>query len=475
MSAVAGTWADRLQDAVGPLVVKEVRQGLRARVFAIFFSLLLAVCVVIALVAYADGRAGSGYPKGDEYFIAFFVALGGVCFFIIPYTAFRSTLREQEEETWVLLALTGLGARRIVYGKYLSAASQSALFASAGVPFLIFAYFLNGISVVDIAGMVWLGACWSSLLTAVAVALATQAKSRQGRAAANLLTLALLGGACLLTAPVLEELDRHGLFTSQEFRAFSVAFTWVCGMGTVLALEGGAAGVSLDSEPASRGPRLALVAFVVGGWAFFVGAALHNGSSTDADDLAAGVVICCLFLLGLGFFAVSERDGWPKASASEDGWLKPGALRSYWLVVSLFLGTWLVWLLLASATDHLRPGKPAAGALGAPLYCVLYLSLGVLNGRWLLWRTGEPLATRVGFITVTLVGTIAPPLVAALGGARSNDVGLNLLNPVVGLVNFFDKGRAGRLDSFVVLGAVTAVVCVVAHFALARRDEVRRA
>ncbi len=475
MSAGAASLADRLQDAVGPLVVKEVRQGLRARVFAIFFSLLLATCVVVALVAYADGRAASGRPQGDEYFTAFFVALGGVCFFIIPYTAFRSMLREQEEETWVLLALTGLGSRRIVYGKYLSALSQSALFASAGVPFLIFAYFLNGISVVDIVGMVWLGACWSSLLTAVSVALATQGRSKQGRAAANLGTLALLAGACLLTVAPLEELNRRGLFVEEEFRYFSVAFSWVCLAGTVLALEGGAAGVSLESESTAAGTRRALVVFVLGGWLFFAGAALVNGSATGADDLAAGVVICCLFLLGFGFFAISERDGWPKAAASEVDWLKPGALRSYWLIVTLFLGTWLVWLLLAASLDQLKPGKPASGALGAPLYCVLYLSLGVVVGRRVLRRFGEPVASRLGFLVTSMLGSIAPPLTAALAGERGNHVGVNLLNPVVGLVNFFDKSKAGTLAAFVVLGGVTAVVVLLAHFSLSAVDGARRA
>ena len=59
--SVAGSpslgFAERLVETVGPIVVKEVRQGLRARVFAIFFGTLLVACLSMALIALADRKS----------------------------------------------------------------------------------------------------------------------------------------------------------------------------------------------------------------------------------------------------------------------------------------------------------------------------------------------------------------------------------------------------------------------------------
>src|SRR5262249_6978199 len=135
----------RLSDAINPIVVKEVRQGLRTRVFWICFSLMLLACVTIALVAFASAEEKGVNQDGAYYFFAFFTCLGIAQFFIIPYSAYRSLAREREDETWVLLTLTGLGPRRILRGKFGSYLVQAALYGSAAGPFLLFSYYLNGI------------------------------------------------------------------------------------------------------------------------------------------------------------------------------------------------------------------------------------------------------------------------------------------------------------------------------------------
>ena len=91
MTALAVT--ERLAEAAGPIVVKEIRQGLRARVFAIFFGLLLLACVVIALIAAAQYDAHSSTDLGPAVFRFFLSALAVVEFFVIPYTAFRAMAR----------------------------------------------------------------------------------------------------------------------------------------------------------------------------------------------------------------------------------------------------------------------------------------------------------------------------------------------------------------------------------------------
>ena len=75
-------FGEKLADTVNPIVVKEVRQGLRTRVFWLFFSLMLVVNLFISLVCFAMAEENANIGKGA--FIAFFVVLAFVQFFIIP-------------------------------------------------------------------------------------------------------------------------------------------------------------------------------------------------------------------------------------------------------------------------------------------------------------------------------------------------------------------------------------------------------
>src|SRR5690349_1212053 len=118
-------WAERLN----PLVVKEVRQGLRSRVFWLSFGLMLLACFIISLAAYVATIEEGLKPQGRTFFLAFFFCLGMVHFFLLPYGAYRSLAREREDETWVLLLLTGLGPRRILRGKVASCLVQGGLYA----------------------------------------------------------------------------------------------------------------------------------------------------------------------------------------------------------------------------------------------------------------------------------------------------------------------------------------------------------
>ncbi|WP_415835721.1 ABC transporter permease, partial [Corallococcus soli] len=184
-------WGDRLN----PLVVKEVRQGLRTRTFWVSFGLLLLACLTLSLIAYVNTQGTSYSREGRTYFFSFFVCLGLVHFGVIPFNAYRSLAREREDETWSLLLLTGLGPRRILGGKVASFLVQAALYASAVGPFLLFSYFLNGIDLPTILMVLLLGGAWLVFLTLASVCAATLADGRMGRA----LVRFVLVGALLVT------------------------------------------------------------------------------------------------------------------------------------------------------------------------------------------------------------------------------------------------------------------------------------
>ncbi len=473
----AGALSERLQDAVGPIVVKEVRQGLRGRVFAVFFALLLLACLGIALIAVAAASESRGSEQGRDFLAAFLVAMGVVVFFVIPYTAFRSMVREREDETWVLLALTGLGARSIVRGKFTSALSQALLYASACAPFVVFSYYLNGVDILQVLLALGMAAVWSCFLVALGVAVATLAESRIGRAVAHFVVLGLLAAASAAAFGFSVVLAEEGsrILRDDVFVGFCAAFVVVVGGATPVLLEGAAANLALPSENSARGPRLALAAYFVALWAVGVGGVILGNAEKGVPALAS--VATSLLLVVAGLFAASEHDGWPR-STQHAGWLKPGALRGWRLVLVLLVlstGVWLVLYQGAHGSDHLD--RAFHTLLAAPLYVVLYLSAAAFFGRVTpLRRLGEAMGVRLAFAVLTAAGIAVPPLLALLAGERPNARLPNHLNPLIGLVNFVDKNRHAdaRLGLGLLLGA-SVVFVILAWAAMAARDKERHA
>ena len=469
--------SERFVESVGPIVVKEVRQGLRAKVFAIFFGSLLVVCLSMALVAVAQATEAAGTAFGKDFFGGYLTALGAVTFFVSPFVAFRSMVRELEDETWVLLTLTGLGAISIVRGKWVSAMSQALLFGSACAPFVLFSYFLNGIDIVQVVTALLLATGWSALLTSVGVAVATQAQSKLGRTISHFVVLGLLGlgtMAGIAFSWVIAE-EGHRLVTNDAFRNFAIGaglFSW--GL-TWLMLESAAAGLALPSEAASRRPRIAYVIVGLLGLAFgLVAFVLEKGRPRDA---VAGQVITSFFFTIAGAFCVSEADGWPRQAAT-GFWLKPGAARSFWLaVVMLFLSALMWGLLIGDSSvsdDGNADGRAFRGTMAAFAFPTLYLSLGVLMGRLTpLRHLAEPVATRVGFILSVVVGVVASMALSLVFEGRANGKEMNALNPLVGLFNFIDRSGSELNSGIVLLGAVTLMAVFLAAVVLHARDEVR--
>jgi hypothetical protein len=471
---VSATAAERLAETVGPIVVKEVRQGLRTRAFGVAFALLLTCCLVAALIAAAEFDRRGGAQLGPKYFRAFLWALAVVEFFVIPYTAYRSTAREREDETWVLLVLTGLTPRRIVRGKVSSGLAQGLLFASACAPFVLFSYYLNGVDLPTVLVALTMAGAWSGVLICLSVAFATLGDARFGRALAHFVVLSLLFAATLagIGFTVFLSESNGGLLRSDR-AIWALCFGQVlwCVSTGVLLIEGAAAGLSLSSENAARGPRLVLTGQVLLGLAF---SALVLAVFDHVGEFAPvlGSTGTSLQLLACGVFALSERDGYRPIFAREKHLLKPGAVRSFVLVIGLLAVSTAVWVALSRithpSTRHFRL------LLAAPMYVALYLSLGVIIGRlsWLR-QAGEPSATRTGLLVALMLGIVVPMFVAVLAGRRADDRDFNIFNPFIG-VDAINAGSRGR-DILVMLAAAALLSVFSAWSVLSSRDSERRA
>ena len=467
-----GLW-QRLGDGLNPLVVKEVRQGLRTRVFWISFGLMLLACLMLSLVAYASAQEAFS-AQGRGYFFAFFTCLGLVHFLVIPYTAYRSLAREREDETWVLLTLTGLGPRRILRGKVASYLVQAALYASAVGPFLLFSYFLNGIALPTILLTLTLGGVWMLFLTVLAVCAAALADSRLGRGLIHFCVLGALGMAVFFALSMAYLLSDEGerLFRDNDVLYAMGAIIWFMVSYAWLFFETAASRLSLVTENYTRGPRLALT---VQALVTALGVVLlWVAENLDDDVPVVACVLGCLHLSFCGLFAATDVDGQARALRPHTrvySLLRPGALRGFRLVVLMVLG----WMALCAGL-HLVSRSGSSGEsermamMSAPAYLLLYLSAALLVGRM---PSGDKLASpavvRVLFLCLAGLGGTLPPLAAILLGEKVDHPLINLLNPFIGIANFgrYDYSTSEPRMNQALLGFVW-VVTLLAIFAADR-------
>ncbi|MBM7113470.1 ABC transporter permease [Archangium primigenium] len=476
---VLSRWGDRLN----PLVVKEVRQGLRSRAFWAFFGLMLLACFGIALMAFIStlDEGGGLKPLGQGVFFAFFLCLAVVHFVVIPYTAYRSLAREREDDTWVLLVLTGLGPRRILRGKVASFLIQAGLYASAIGPFLLFSYYLNGIELPAILLVLALGASWLVFLTVVAVCAATFGDNRIGRALVHFALLGGLGLACVYGLTAAYVLSDEGLRAFSRERAlvrFTLGFLWMMLTGGWLLFETAAARLSLPTENYTRGPRLALCVQTVLSALLVLGLWLEALPRSGAEDVG---VLGCLYLTVCGLVLATDADGQARAlRAATRPWslLRPGALRGLRLAVVLLLG----WGAFSALLYQLTPVGSSwhktslAGVLAPPVYGLLYLSLPLWLVRLMrVSPSASPLVVRVLFVLLVGLAGILPPLFALVVSGSASDTLINLLNPFLGLANFVEgdyhrmgAGTDWTLWTFMAL--LTGLSVFLADRALAARE-----
>jgi hypothetical protein len=170
-------WSERLASLANPIVVKEVRQVLRSRRFTISFTLLTVFGAVVALIA-AD-TAGVDQPAsiGRGVFIAYFTGLLFVSCSLIPVNAYYSLSQELEDGTFQLVGITGLSATAILRGKVLSTLVQTALYMSALLPFIAYAYLLRGVDLLTIFSLLLLAAIESTWLVIYALFLCASSPS----------------------------------------------------------------------------------------------------------------------------------------------------------------------------------------------------------------------------------------------------------------------------------------------------------
>jgi hypothetical protein len=160
-------------DWFSPILVKELRQGLKTRVFVSTFIIIQAVMIIIMgleLIALANGSDRSTMSNFDGFFWSFiYIPL----LFLMPMRGLTAVSDESKANTLDLVQLTRLTAFRIVMGKWTALIAQTLLLVAAVLPYAVLRYFFGEVDIVSDVKSIAVLLSISLVLTAATVALST--------------------------------------------------------------------------------------------------------------------------------------------------------------------------------------------------------------------------------------------------------------------------------------------------------------
>ena len=154
-------------DKLSPMLVKELRQGLRAKTFVIVFLTLQALLGLVLLASL--GASSSPQDAGHNISGIIFMFFSLAVLVIQPIRGIGALHREVQGNTIELMVLTRLSAWKIVLGKWISLVAQSALLLAAVIPYLILRYWFGDMNLFGELILLVLVFLFSAIATAIVV------------------------------------------------------------------------------------------------------------------------------------------------------------------------------------------------------------------------------------------------------------------------------------------------------------------
>jgi hypothetical protein len=167
MNAIPLTPLRDFSDRLSPMLVKELRHGLRTKTFIALLTVfqVLMMMVVSAGIAGGDNQAVSNFFWSINLF-ALLLAL--------PVRGFGLLAGEAKEGTMDMLTLTSISSFRIVYGKWLAMFSQSLLLACSLLPYMVARYYIGGVEIVQESLALTVAVLGSAVASAAFIAFSSQ-------------------------------------------------------------------------------------------------------------------------------------------------------------------------------------------------------------------------------------------------------------------------------------------------------------
>ncbi|MBL8190519.1 MAG: hypothetical protein JNK38_21050 [Acidobacteria bacterium] len=151
-------FAERFDDWLNPIVVKELRQAVQSRFVITALLVLLAIQIVaVAIYLITTSDISFSYDAGRTVFMILFGIMLALSMLFVPLYSGVRLAAERSETNLDLLFITTIKPRSIIFGKMLAAVVLTVMIFSACLPFLTFTYFLRGIDLPSMAVVLAIG------------------------------------------------------------------------------------------------------------------------------------------------------------------------------------------------------------------------------------------------------------------------------------------------------------------------------
>lgn len=248
-------------DWLPPMLVKELRQGLRGSLFLVLFLILQVAMTGVMIFATVDMVS----PRGGELIsIKIFMIFSMMVLIVQPLRGLRSLADEIRENTLETLAVAGQGAGKMVFGKWAALSVQTVLLFITLLPYLILRYSIGGMNLVSEVVTLGLMLVLSLAMTAAAVAFSAYRSS----VVRYTLGFLLLGVAAavfhwLHTIMIYRAQDHFMSLATRMSQGFVAVFMVYCLHMIHLMLSHGTSLIAPAGEKRAAGKRLASVVMLL--------------------------------------------------------------------------------------------------------------------------------------------------------------------------------------------------------------------
>jgi hypothetical protein len=159
-------------DWLSPILVKELRQGLKTKMFITTFILIQVAMIFITGIQLLEvSHGGSGGAGGLAWLFAAFIWIPLLV--LMPARGLTAVSEELKVNTLDLVQLTHLTAFRIVLGKWVALVAQTLLVVTAILPYAVLRYFFGEVDIIADLTVIGILILASMVLTAAALALSS--------------------------------------------------------------------------------------------------------------------------------------------------------------------------------------------------------------------------------------------------------------------------------------------------------------
>lgn len=439
-------------DRLSPMLVKELRQGMRTKAFV---GVFLTLQIILGVILLSAGAAASSDDAGSTISNIIFIFFSIAVLIIQPMRGISSLSSEVKGNTIDMMVLTRLSAWRIVTGKWASIVSQSALLLVTIIPYLILRYFFGGMNL--IGEIVFLAVLFlsSAALTAVTVGLSASS-SVILRSVLPMIALPI-GAYSLLMALMFGAFGGGGMSTffaldTEESRIFVSIYLAVCAYYGFFMLSTGTSLIAPYAENHSTLRRLISLVVTI------IAAVLGSMSFTNADMLP-------FFLTAvlLPVFAISLSEFAPLAAPTYRNFAKRGLMGH---LAGLFLfpgwasGFFFCLVLTAISAVPFLINRPTYGGSENFIYGLACLA-GLLFPAVIInvFRINGP--QRVSNYVLILIGSVVlSAVLAGITGSLSNENLLWLFCWIPPVLMFLEEMGSASNNDVLVCSFIISIIYI---------------